>query len=313
MEDKEVGTNAGAAGASNDLAGDLAYQQLLPELDAVSREQLGLITVDIPSVVTLVIGSLPEILNVAAAIQKVAPELDVARIQRLRTYALALNYAHARYLSAAPARDNLDALVVDATQRFATLSADTAALVKRGLINGEELEDLGSPTGYKNVAVALTRFASVLSANWEQIQGKCAVTREELDSTLRLAELILTTVGLKEQGATKLDAATDYRLRAFFLLSNEYDRVRQAVTFVRWKERDADEIAPSIYTGRTARRRDANAGAGPVPPAPPTSAQPPKAPAPAPSPDTAVPNPVPPPTATASKENPRADPFMRGA
>ncbi|HET9934188.1 MAG TPA: hypothetical protein VFQ35_25975 [Polyangiaceae bacterium] len=310
MEDKEVGTNAGVSGVGNDPSGDLAYQQLLPELDAVPRDELVPITVDVPSVVTLVVGSLPEILHVVGAIQKVAPELDAARIQRLRTYALALNYAHARYLSAAPARNNLDALVTEATQRFATLSTDAAALVKRGLINGEELEDLGSPAGYKSVAVALTRFATVLTASWDKIEGKCAITREELDSTLRLAELILTTVGLKEQGATKLDSATDYRLRAFFLLSREYDRVRQAVTFVRWTERDADQIAPSIYTGRTARRREANVPASdPVPAATPTGdaskAGTPEVPGP-------VPNQVPPTGLSPAKENPRADPFMRG-
>ncbi len=308
MEPKNDGMNTVVGQSGSVMSGDQAYQQLLPELDAVPSEKLGIINVDIPSVVTLVIGSLPEILQVAGDIQKVAPEVDVARIQRLRTYALALNYAHARYLSSAPVQDNLEVLVNDAAQRFATLSADTAALIKRGLINGKELEDLGSPVGYKNVAVSLTRFASVLSANWEKIEGKCAITREELDTTLRLAELILTAVGLKEQGATKAESATEYRLRAFYLLSNEYDRVRQAVTFVRWKQGDAEEIAPSIYTGRTARRRE------------PLTAPPPAAVTPSPAPaakedsaEGAGALPVPPPGASTSKENPRADPFMRGA
>lgn len=38
------------------------------------------------------------------------------------------------------------------------------------------------------------------------------------------------------------------------MLSRAYDDARRAVTYLRWHEDDADEIAPSLYAGRGGRR-----------------------------------------------------------
>lgn len=310
MSNEQAQTNAtdvSASAAAGPIKGDAAYQLLLPQYQAIPLESLGSITVDVASVVTLVIGSLPEIRKLAGEIQKKEPELTLDKVEQLRVAALALNYAHAAYLSAAPADDNLDKLGAEAIERFGTLSADGTTLARRGLINGKELEDMGSPVGYKNVAVALTRFVSVFRRNWETIKGKCAVTQEELETTLQLAELILTAVGLKEKGAAKLESATEYRLRAFFFLANEYDRFRQVITFIRWKQGDADKIAPSIYSARNARRREATE----PPPAPAVEPAPSVGANPAETANSAVGANPPAAAARASAEDPRAEPFMR--
>lgn len=290
MPNEENSAAAAIAAASADVqpavgssttagpSGEKAYNELLPEFDAV--ESLTPITVDIPSAVALVIGSLPEIEEVVPELQKVSPEITLEEIEKLRRCALALNYAHARWLSAAPPENNLNQLIEDAGKRFAKLSADVSPLRARGYIKEGELEDLGGPKGHKEVAVALTRFVTVLKANWARIEGKCAVTMAELDETLSVAELILTAIGLKEQGAARSESATDYRLRAFTVFSQRYDRIRQAVNFVRWRQRDADQIAPSIYKGRQRRRSgspsdDPNVPDGPDVPVPPAGGQPP--------------------------------------
>jgi hypothetical protein len=81
------GNSAAAAAASADVqpavgssatagpSGEKAYNELLPEFDAV--ESLTPITVDIPSAVALVIGSLPEIEEVVPELQKVSPEITL--------------------------------------------------------------------------------------------------------------------------------------------------------------------------------------------------------------------------------------------
>jgi hypothetical protein len=49
-----------------------------------------------------------------------------------------------------------------------------------------------------------------------------------------------------------------------------YDHARRAVTFLRWNEEDVDEIAPSLYAGRTTAGKksgDAQATRPAVPPA----------------------------------------------
>jgi len=36
---------------------------------------------------------------------------------------------------------------------------------------------------------------------------------------------------------------------------NAYDHVRRIISFLRWNEDDVDQIAPSLYAGRTTGRR----------------------------------------------------------
>ena len=55
--------------------------------------------------------------------------------------------------------------------------------------------------------------------------------------------------------------------RTFTLLYWAYDHVRKCVGFVRWHEGDADQIAPSLYAGRT--RSSSEVPAAPVAPATP--------------------------------------------
>jgi hypothetical protein len=44
------------------------------------------------------------------------------------------------------------------------------------------------------------------------------------------------------------------RARAFTLLVNAYDACRQALAYLRWKEGDAESIAPSLFKKRPGRK-----------------------------------------------------------
>ncbi len=54
------------------------------------------------------------------------------------------------------------------------------------------------------------------------------------------------------------------RQRAYTVLSNAYDDVRRAISFLRWKEDDLEDIAPSLFGPRAARKKTDK----PVTPAP---------------------------------------------
>ncbi len=74
-----------------------------------------------------------------------------------------------------------------------------------------------------------------------------------MDEAEAAASRLLEAVAVRNQ-ASKSDAAK-MRQRAFTLMSNFYDDARRMVTYLRWKQGDADRIAPSFYAGRTTRRR----------------------------------------------------------
>lgn len=100
---------------------------------------------------------------------------------------------------------------------------------------------------------------------WPQIAGKCGTEPGELEHAERLAGRILRAVGLREQAPAQSSAVTETRLRAFTLLTRTDDDVRRAVSFLRWREGDADAIAPSLYAGRGGRGKPDAAPEVPAP------------------------------------------------
>ena len=51
----------------------------------------------------------------------------------------------------------------------------------------------------------------------------------------------------------------ELRTRAFSLLVRAYSQAQRAITYLRWDHGDAQELAPSIYTGARTKRRAATA------------------------------------------------------
>jgi hypothetical protein len=72
--------------------------------------------------------------------------------------------------------------------------------------------------------------------------------------------------GQREQGPAVVVETARIRQQAFTLLVKAYDETRRAVSFLRWREGDADTIAPSLYAGRGGRGKPAApvADTGPV-------------------------------------------------
>lgn len=56
------------------------------------------------------------------------------------------------------------------------------------------------------------------------------------------------------------------RQQAYTLFVNAYDQIRRAISFLRWDQGDADEIAPSLFGGK--KRRAATEAEPPVDSAP---------------------------------------------
>ncbi len=93
---------------------------------------------------------------------------------------------------------------------------------------------------------------------WPQIQGKSCVSEQELRRAQSIAEALLAYLGSREQSPEAKAAASEVRDRAFTLLADNYDIARRVVTYLRWNDGDADQIAPSLYGGKRRSRRDDN-------------------------------------------------------
>jgi hypothetical protein len=62
-----------------------------------------------------------------------------------------------------------------------------------------------------------------------------------------IGTLLFEYAAKRQRSANALGAANDIKQRAWALLTQSYDRIRRAVTYVRWDEGDADVIAPSLF------------------------------------------------------------------
>ena len=263
------GTMAASAQAVMDLVkaeelGNAALAGLKPEMDGLKPEQLIQVNVDIREATSIVLGNLAEIRALRGEIAKAMPSFDIERFDKLETYTLALMESHAGFKVATEPTDTLDRLVPEGERVRELLLAEAKALELRGLFDPKKLREVEGALGRKNVASDLMLLSKAFETSWSGLEGNTRVTRGELEDAYKLGLHIMRLVGVREQGARALSAATDERLRAYTLFVSAYDDVRRAVNFLRWKEGDADDIAPALHPGRTAKRKgsDAPTGAG---------------------------------------------------
>lgn len=251
-----------------------AYDAVKDELAAMSESDLESINLDIQSATTTVLGALPEVHLLRDAMVKTLVDVDIARIDRLEVYASATLYLHSVFSTTVAAASTLAPLGDEATQLRDSFVADAQALVQRGLLEASVVNDRPRGPGYKALSFELLSLALRLRAAWPRIAGRSALAFEEFGKAEALAMRIQRLVGLREQaGPARSAAVTLERQKAYTLFIRAYDEARRAVTYLRWKEDDADRVLPSLWAGRGGRKRETPpSDRSPSSPSTPTSA-----------------------------------------
>jgi hypothetical protein len=227
----------------------------LPEFQALMPDDIVQVNLDIASAVSTVFGLLPKLRAHRDDITDTLIGFNLEQFDRLEDYAMALSHSNTQHFIATQPPDELQEVRDEGVEVRKRLLADVNTLIGRGYLNAASIKDLKGPVGYKNIATDLQILAAVLKDNWSTIQGKCAVQPSELNRVLKLAARILRVVGLREQRPATIAAAADIRMRAFTQFIRAYDNARRAIIYLRWHECDADEIAPSLYAGRSNSRK----------------------------------------------------------
>ena len=102
---------------------------------------------------------------------------------------------------------------------------------------------------------------------WPQIEGKCALTLEELKRSQAITDALAAYLASREQTPERKAEAMEVRDRAFTLVVDRWDDVRRVVSFVRWKQDDLEEIAPSLFGGRNRKSKTEGQDEKPAQPA----------------------------------------------
>ncbi|CAN91516.1 MULTISPECIES: hypothetical protein [Sorangium] len=242
-----------------------AFDRALPEITALSPDRLVAINLDIPRAVSQVLGVLPGLLALRPAIAEQLQKHDLALLDRLETYALAAWHAHLMWLSSRAPESAVKPLLAEAVPLRENLLSDAEALARRGLLDAEAVAEIRAGQGHIDTANDLVALSALFSGSWPEIAGRTAATEEEVKRAGEIGPQLLASLGVREHGAGPgPTAAADRRARAFALLVHAYDQTRRAVAYLRWDERDADTIAPSLYKGRGGAASSSDTAAAPA-------------------------------------------------
>jgi hypothetical protein len=227
----------------------------MPDLRALPAEELMQVTLEARSAAGLVLAAAPKVRSLQEQIVKAIPGFDATLIDQVEDAAVALHQAESDRLAASGPPNAFDESLVEASRLRELLLADVNNLVVRGLLDGSPVEELKGPTGHKNLASDLGALSSLVERNWDRIQGKTAVEPQELARARALSLEIVTKVAMRAQSEPVVTDASDIRNRAFTLLARRYDKLRQAVSFLRWEQDDVDNFTPSLFSSRAPRRK----------------------------------------------------------
>jgi hypothetical protein len=230
-----------------------AFASVESELAALSPEELAPITVEISAAVTAVLAAAPRIREHRDAVAEQLPKHPIGFIDNLATYAHAAWYAHLAHTYAAGNPEASKALIEEAQKLRDDLLIAAEALAHRGLLNAEAVAKVRKGSGNADAANDLVTLASLFSSDWGRVSGKTAVERHEIDRAAEIGPAVMVMLAVKKQ-PTKNSDTEGQRSRAFTLLSRAYDSCRQALAYLRWKEGDADAIAPSLTRKRPGRK-----------------------------------------------------------
>lgn len=228
---------------ANDLVA--AFRRMEPEISAVAARDMLPIRVHVARVVLTVLEVLPKLQALRPDIEKVGG-FDLVRFDKLRDLALALAYAHAARQAVPTREDAVPVLALEVTQLRDMLFADAMALARRKLLDLAAVSRLRSGPGYQHLATQVLRLVALIRKDWERIEGRSALTLAELDHASSRADELTRAINLRGRPTNALTTAAETRQRAFTLFMNAYEDARRVVTYLRWHEGDADEIAPSF-------------------------------------------------------------------
>jgi hypothetical protein len=222
-------------------ASESALAEVRAQAEALAEDRVLPLDGHLPMAVLAVALSVQRIEEVVAASpSRIPEEFDLANVTRLRTYAAAAWEAHVRatWVKTKAMRALLD-------ESFACrecLLVWARGLADVGWIRKEALAEIGQRKGSYALAHDLLGLAALLS----DVGPRLALMGMQDWHLARASALGLDLFVALAAGSRVDQASKRMRARAFSLLAWAYDECRRLIRWLRWEERDFEDIAPSI-------------------------------------------------------------------
>lgn len=233
-----------------------AFALIEPELEGVS--ETATINVNIPRAVAVVTGAAPHIVELRDRIVEELPKHPIDQVDKLMTYAFAAWYAHLLTIPAPVGTNALKEILEAASPLREDLLVAAEALARKDYLDRARVAEIRSGHGHLDTANDLVALAALFAEAWSRVENKTTVEWADVERASKLGPELLLALGARNQPAASEAKPTDpaeRRARAFTLLVHAYDSCRRAVSYLRWDEDDADDIAPSLRANRGGGRK----------------------------------------------------------
>jgi hypothetical protein len=250
--DAPAPANAAPTASPPNAAAD-AFSKVEAELGALADDHLAAPPPDFSSAINAALAAVPRILEHRDTIADQLPKHPIAMVDGLETYAQAAWYAHLLHTYSSNGPEALKALVDEATKLREGLLVAAEALAHRNLLDADAVAHIRKGSGNADMAGDLIALAALFKESWGKVSSKTAAERTEIDRAAELGPAVMVALHAKKHAGKAVDTDAQ-RTRAFTLLANAYDSCRQALAYLRWKEGDADSIAPSLTKKRAGRK-----------------------------------------------------------
>jgi hypothetical protein len=251
-----------------------AYARVRPDLDALPAEDVGRITARVSVVISIALGALVHI-EALWTLLATLPLLDITALRKLRDYVYALYYVDLLAMPSTEGAADVPAMLAEAMPMRDRMLSVAEGMAKYGLVDAERVAAIRSGLGHLDAARDLGALAELFGGLAPEHQSRLPVPASEIDRAAELSLHLLAALGRRRVGSDGAGLPSRYeddRARAFRLVVRSYDHARRAMTYLRWQEGDADQLVPSLFSGKRRRSPAADEpgvnGAPTEPPAP---------------------------------------------
>lgn len=244
---------SGAPAASPPNAAADAFTKIEPEISALAAEDLAPLPADFSAAINAVLAAVPRIMEHRDAVADQLPKHPIALLDNLESYAQAAWYAHLVHTYSSNGPEALKALIDEAQKLREGMLIAAEALAHRNLLDADAVAQIRKGSGNADTAGDLTALAALFKESWGKVASKTAVERHEIERAAELGPAVLVALHAKKHAGKQVDTDAQ-RAGAYTLLSNAYDACRHALAYLRWKEGDADSIAPSLTKKKPGRK-----------------------------------------------------------
>jgi hypothetical protein len=232
-----------------------AFDALRDERAALDPDELVQINADIPTAATIALASFERLRPLRALVAKKLPEHEMKHWDALPSYALAALHAHVVTTVPADRDDRVERLLEEARPLREKLLVAAEAIAHAGVFDPDRVAQVRSGAGNVDRAADLVALCALYTERWAEVENRTMVTKEEVRRAGVLGPALLKAIGARDLASKRSRAELRLeRARAFTLLIRAYESCQQAVAYVRFRARDADEYTPSLRPRPRARR-----------------------------------------------------------